>query len=80
MLLILIHSSSLPTYPPCQSRSAATAPLQRRYSAATAPLWVAATRCDFYVNLDRPFYVNLDTYCTVAATRCAPLSGQVGNK
>ena len=28
MLLILIHSSSLPTYPPCQSRSAATAPLQ----------------------------------------------------
>ena len=39
MLLVLIHSSSLPTYPPCQSRSAATAPLQRRYSsAATAPL------------------------------------------
>ena len=25
MLLILIHSSSLPTYPPCQSRSAAPA-------------------------------------------------------
>ena len=62
MLLVLIHSSSLPTYPPCQSRSAATAPLQRRYSDHCARLRAWCPMHDPVYVQERTFYVNLDTF------------------